>query len=621
MMRRALGDLQAILLFSLMLLGSFGSWSMPTAADNGQGYCAPPVTTACGCTSCGCPAPSEPRQPACPTGETVFGDYCLPACPQGWDRYPGYPGVCLPPCHQGCPEAYDQVPLPYCPEGYHRDLSNPNDCVPDFDQPNYTGNCPPGLVLSPATEECVVDCPQGSYRSADGLCRSYYQDNCQPGLQHDPETGRCVPQGNWPRGNEWICLPQCPQGYVRDIDQPTRCLPPPNECRDGYERTGNSRCEPVCEPGTQRDPYGYCWPRECPEGSYTNLAGICQEMDCSPGYDPYRGTCLPACQEGYSRGQDGACLPPEQRCPQGTQNFGGQCMPDCSQGYQQDPVTGTCAPETRGCASGAELVSGQCQPLCEPGTIRNAYGACVPTGCPKGQEKVNGTCLPRCLPPLERDAKNRCVCPQGTETVNGKCRPLCLKGMTRSGSGECVCRQGFEFVGGLCVPLCKIGLIRDDLGNCVEPTCRDGQESFRGSCVKVCSQGFVRNTKGNCVCPKGTEIGPSGYCQQLQQSCPEGYRRNEVGECVRQGQSKRNCPKGYSYSKRYKTCLPDKNPLPEGQNPDQQFKKPELPQPGELQMKDPNSPLKMVPPGANNAVSDCPDGYVRNKKGKCVKPQ
>lgn len=604
MLHRTLRSWLAAVSLLLLCLGA-----LPAVADNQQGYCAPPVSS-CGCVSCGCPAPSEPPLPSCPPGKVTYGDYCLPACPPGWNRYPGYPGVCLPPCHQGCPEGYEQIPLPYCPEGYHRDLSNPNYCQPDFpssswsrsesvDQSYDEGDCPPGLVRSASTLECVVDCPQGSYIDDNGLCRSYYQDNCQPGLQHDPETGRCVPPGNWPRGYEWICLPQCPQGYVRDIEQPTRCMPPPGECREGYERIADNRCVPVCEPGTQRDPYGYCVPQSCPDDQYSNLPGRCQEPECLPGYDRYQGTCLPSCQTGYSRGQDGTCVPPFQGCPEGTLTFDGQCMPDCQPGYVQDPVTGACSPETRGCEPGTELVRGQCVPLCETGSLRNNAGLCVPTGCPTGEEKVNGTCLPRCAPPLVRDAKNRCVCPQGTENVNGKCQPLCREGMVRSASGQCTCPSGLEFLGGQCVPQCKKGLVRDGKGNCVEPACPDGQENFRGRCVKMCPQGFVRNKKGKCVCPKGTEIGASGYCQPVQAGCPEGQ----------------------SYSKRYKTCLPDKAPEPAEPSPAQPQQQPDLTLPDKLQLIDPGSLMQLLPSDGNDAAADCPDGYVRNKKGRCVKGQ
>ena len=116
--------------------------------------------------------------------------------------------------------------------------------------PDYEDECPAGMVLSPETQRCVVDCPEGTYASEDGLCRSYYERECPQGFGRDPDTGRCVPPGLWPPGYDWICLPHCPDGYVRDIERPTRCIPPPSVCPEGFERNGNGRCEPVCEEGT-----------------------------------------------------------------------------------------------------------------------------------------------------------------------------------------------------------------------------------------------------------------------------------------------------------------------------------------------------------------------------------
>ncbi len=65
------------------------------------------------CNTCG----SCDKGPRCPAGYTVYDDYCLPECPTGYRRYPGYPGLCLPPCDHGCPEGYEPVPLPGCPDG------------------------------------------------------------------------------------------------------------------------------------------------------------------------------------------------------------------------------------------------------------------------------------------------------------------------------------------------------------------------------------------------------------------------------------------------------------------------------------------------------------------------
>jgi hypothetical protein len=525
--------LRAVFVLAALWLTSLG----PQPATAVESLC-PAPTNSCGCVSCGCPA--VPQEPSCPPGQVLYDDYCLPSCPDGWQRYPGYPGICLPPCWHGCPEGYEQVPLPYCPPGSHRDLRNPNICVPDFDEPGRDDNCPPGLILSPYTQQCVADCPPGTYLAGEGLCRSTYERECPQGFGRDPQTGRCVPPGQWPPGYEWICLPLCPQGYVRDIEQPTRCLPPPPDCPPGYERGNNGRCLPPCELGTERDPYGYCVPQQCPDGSYSNLRGQCEEPECPYGYDNLRGQCVPPCAEGYSRDNNGRCMPPDEGCPQGTERVNGQCVPP-----------------DRGCATGEELFQGQCVPVCGAGTARDANGRCVSTGCPSGEEKVNGKCVPRCEKPLQRDAKGRCVCPPGTDTVQGRCVPKCREGLIRDGNGRCVCPQGSEFIGGRCEPECKQGLVRDRKGRCVPPACGEGEERVLGRCVPQCPPSFVRDKRGKCVCPRGEQVGPSGTCETAQQGCPEGYRRNENGECVRINKQPRGCPEGYVYSKRYKTCLPE----------------------------------------------------------------
>ena len=557
--------------------------SVPSA-QAGQEMCAAPANL-CGCLTCGCPGTSIPREPSCPPGQIVYDGFCLPGCPDGWQRYPGYPGLCLPPCHHGCPEGYDQVPLPQCPDGYHRDIRNPNYCVPDFDQPGYD-DCPAGMVLSPQTEQCVVDCPEGTYASEDGLCRSYYERECPQGFGRDPETGRCIPPGIWPPGYEWICLPQCPDGYVRDIERPTRCIPPPPECPQGYERS-NGRCEPICEEGTQRDPYGYCVPQRCPDGSYPNLRGQCEEPDCPQGYDNIRGQCLPQCPEEYSRDDNGRCVPPDEGCPEGTETINGQCMPLCPPEYKRDRQTGRCIPPGDGCKQGEELLRGKCVPPCANGTVRDNNGRCVPQGCPTGTEKFQGQCLPLCRDGLERNSKGRCVCPAGT-----------------------------DFIGGRCVDECKQGLVRDKNGRCVPRACAEGEERVQGRCVPQCRSSFVRGKNGKCVCPRGTELGrTSGRCEKVveQRECPKGYRRNENGECERIRRAQPACPEGYYYSKRYQKCLPEEDDTPEP--PPVRVPRIEL-DPDVLEKLIPQNPSRLQ---EQQGGEDCPKGYYRDNNGRCVK--
>lgn len=572
--------LHSLLLAAMLWLAMAVAPGAPRAlADN---ICTTPANL-CGCASCGCG--STPPAPRCPDGQQPYDDYCLPSCPDGWLRYPGYPGLCTPPCEHGCPDGYEQVPLPQCPDGYHRDLQSPDDCVPDYDQTE--DDCPTGMVLSPNTRQCVTDCPDGTYRDGQGLCRSYYEDPCPAGYGRDPESGQCLPPGNWPSGYQWICLPNCPPGTQRDFYHPTRCIPPPPQCPDGYDNW-HGRCVPPCEQGTQRDPYGYCVPPQCPPGTYTNLRGQCAPPECPPGYDNLRGQCVPPCDQGYTRDDNGRCVPPDDGCPPGSETFRGQCVPPCPQGYTRDTQSGNCLPPPdNGCRQGQEKYRGQCVPLCRTGQLRDKNGRCVTPGCPQGTESFNGTCLPLCRKDLVRRADGSCGCPSGQSLVNGQCMPPCDQGQ-----------------------------VRDKNGRCVEPSCPKGQERVRGRCVAACFGDTIRDNRGRCVCPKGTEMSARGTCERVtyDQPCGKGYHKDDNGNCVPDRRIQTQCPDGWHYSKKRLTCVPDK------QDQTTQPNQPALRQPN-LQV-DPNS-LQLLQPqrqksNSTNRQQSCPKGFVPDGNGGCV---
>ena len=348
-----------------------------------QGSVCPAPQNTCGCPTCGCST-----QPSCPAGQSLFDDYCLPDCPGDYVRYPGSPGYCSPPCHHGCPEGFEPVPLPQCPQGYHRDLQNPDQCLSD---PNF-GNtvCPKGLAYSPETGKCSPQCPQGTYLDSTGLCTSNYQKPCPENYQRNPETGACVPPGIWPPTHLWVCMPLCPQGFVRDIEHPTRCLPPKNDCPQGYENV-RGRCLPVCEQGYARDDYGYCNPpKQCDDGSYPDLRGRCHPSECPLGFDNIRGKCLPPCDQGTQRDarDPNKCIPVRQNCPDGTSlNIQtGQCdrVPppsnNCKQGYIYNQRSGKCEfipPPKRK------------NPDCPDGYTKTSSGKCIPTRQPPPQKQVD----------------------------------------------------------------------------------------------------------------------------------------------------------------------------------------------------------------------------------------
>ncbi len=381
----------------------------PNLAIAAENQCAVQQSS-CGCNTCG--GGTEVR-PVCPFGQTLYDDYCLPSCPDGFWRYPGLPGLCVPPVHFGCPDGYDQVPLPQCPMGFHRDLNNPDYCSQDAGYPNDYGNCPSGMDYSSQTGRCEFQCPAGTFLGEHGLCQSDYVHECPQGYNRDPESGQCIPPGLWPPNYGWVCLPHCPVGTYRDIRHPTRCIPPPPSCFEGYENV-EGRCLPICEQGLLRDPYGYCVPPRCPDGSFTNLRGQCSPPPCRQGTENYHGQCVPICQEGLTRDDNGRCIPPPQNCPQG-QTFniqGGNCerippvINNCPKGTVYNPQTLRCESSHQpNCLAGMiRDANGRCvpvhlQPNCLPGTISDANGNCVPVHiqptCRKGTRlNVDGICAP-----------------------------------------------------------------------------------------------------------------------------------------------------------------------------------------------------------------------------------
>ena len=408
------------------------SFAQSSTQDTGDNKMCFPQANQCGCATCGC-TPDYGR-PTCPPGSSLYDDYCLSACPGDFIRYPGQPGLCTPPCQQGCPEGYDQVPLPQCPENYVRDLRNPDLCIPDYDRMRNYDNCAQGQSYNSGTGQCEYDCLEGYYLDSQGQCQFNYDKECREGYTRDLRSGKCVPEGVWPPNYEWICLPTCPQGTYRDIRYPTRCLPPPPQCEDGYT-LDNGRCIPVCEEGTQRDRYGYCVPETCEDGKYPNIRGQCRD---------------PECPRGSERDEFGNCAPPDDGCKEGTTFFNGQCMPDCGRNEERDE-NGRCIPVDEGCEQGQVEVNGQCVPVCRQGLRRDANGRCVPErqGCRQGTEAFAGKCVDICKQGTRRNKDGRCLaivtpCAKGEfRDKNGRCRtvqrdPVCPKGLRPDGQGGCI---------------------------------------------------------------------------------------------------------------------------------------------------------------------------------------
>ncbi len=402
--------LAGILLSLWTVVTFFAGMPGGTAFAQSTQMCSAPANS-CGCATCGCGGTDYSR-PSCPAGQSLYDDYCLPDCPGGFIRYPGVPGLCMPPCDHGCPDGYDQVPLPNCPQGYVRDLREPDKCIPDYGKLENDADCGYGLTYSSAYGRCVADCPLGTYLNEAGQCESTYGRSCAPGFSRDPETGKCIPPGIWPPDYRWVCLQACPQGTYRDIRHPTRCLPPPPSCPDGFENQ-NGRCLPICDQGLTRDNYGYCVPATCPDGTYPNLRGQCQTPDCP---------------RGQERNDNGVCEPPQHGCDRGFETFNGQCVPICKDGLDRD-ANGRCVPPRVDCPQGQRLneQTNQCERI-PPGTP-----TCAST---MTYSSVQKKCVPR-QPPVVKCKNNE------VKDANGRCRPVfqpvpdCPQGFRPDGVGGC----------------------------------------------------------------------------------------------------------------------------------------------------------------------------------------
>ncbi len=526
----------------------------------------------CGCSTCGCTGGYNPGTPECPAGQVLYDDYCLPACPSGFRRYPGLPGLCIPPCQHGCPEGYDQIPLPQCPQGFHRDLRDPNYCLPDRDQQSDVQTCPYGMSYSLETGQCEADCPQGTFLSETGLCRSYYERECPTGYNRDAESGKCVPPGSWPTGYTWVCLPHCPDGTYRDVQKPTRCVPPPPTCPETYENI-QGRCLPVCEKGAERDPYGYCKPpKDCEEGSYANIRGLCGQPECPQGTEQVRGQCIPLCELGYERDQNGRCNPPVD-CLPGEELVRGQCVPVCEQGLDRDE-NGRCVPPRQVCQRGEEIVRGQCVPVCKQGLTRDDNGRCVPPqkDCQQGQRRNIETGDCERIPPVVKN------CPKNTvyNERRNKCESQqrdCPRGTSLDSNGRCVSNT----------PDCPDGTFLDKRGRCVPP--RDVPE-----------------------CGERERLNANGVCEPIVRRIPQG------------------CPDGTALDKRRKRCVPIRQDNGAGdvliENPQDPIRVPGVELiPGLLQKLVPqdDGSVTRVPRQRNNDVVECPQGTFKDNNGRCMK--
>ena len=280
--------------------------------------------------------------------------------------------------------------------------------------------------------------------------------------------------------------------------------------------------------------------------------------------------------------------------------------------------------------------------------------------CPATQECVNGKCKDVCSPnpcPEEtpdceaKDHSYTCKCTEkscgeGKQCVGDKCEP-CEEGTTCNcegskvidSSGKCVCPKKLscsagQYVSGDCS--CKNCLKDDTSGDkcgCPGNTVPDGNGSCYCKETKTCNPGYTFDdsyscdcvvcTGGDCNCPEGTvptADGCKAYACATDDDCAEGNRcengKTENAQCVPCGKNEQcRCPEG-QLSDGTGKCVPVecKTGLVCSDTVTKQCCD------AGMQCVNPDTVESFCAACEVDTQCTCPDGYLVNKEGKCVKP-
>lgn len=280
--------------------------------------------------------------------------------------------------------------------------------------------------------------------------------------------------------------------------------------------------------------------------------------------------------------------------------------------------------------------------------------------CPSTQKCVDGKCKDVCSPnpcPEETpdcEAKNhdytcKCTeksCGEGKQCVGDKCLP-CEEGTTCNcegskvidSSGKCVCPKKLscsagQYVSGDCS--CKNCLKDDTSGDkcgCPGNTVPDGNGSCYCKETKTCNPGYTFDdsyscdcvvcTGSDCNCPEGTVPTPDGckaYACAVDEDCAEGNRcengGTESAQCVPCGKNEQcRCDEGQLSDGTGKcvsvTC---KTGLVCSKDITKQCCD------AGMQCVNPDTVESYCAACEVDTQCTCPDGYLVNKEGKCVKP-
>ncbi|MGH0162299.1 UNVERIFIED_CONTAM: hypothetical protein FKN15_067495 [Acipenser sinensis] len=230
--------------------------------------------------------------------------------------------------------------------------------------------CPPGHFCLPGTiapTPCpAVNMPFGDLCPAGFFClsgtRHPFENPCPPGTW---SNGR----GAWDQTSCWLCPPghYC---HGTGLTQPSALCAPGFYCSGGAKTSmpvdgvSGDRC-----PKGHYCPEGSVLPLSCPDGSYANITGVAECLDCPAGYYCLSGQSVQLCPEGhYCPGGTGLDLLP---CPPGTYSLepGNSQLEQCQLCPAGSEGAGGPCPVSHYCPGGSA------QPLpCPAGTYNNLTG-------------------------------------------------------------------------------------------------------------------------------------------------------------------------------------------------------------------------------------------------------
>eukprot|EP01022_Parablepharisma_sp_SALTPOND_P023128 TRINITY_DN47_c0_g6_i1.p1 TRINITY_DN47_c0_g6~~TRINITY_DN47_c0_g6_i1.p1 ORF type:complete len:4331 (-),score=484.04 TRINITY_DN47_c0_g6_i1:2741-15733(-) len=492
---------------------------------------------------------------SCPAGKYCETSASATACENGYYATGGAT-ACLP-CPGGMPcDKSTGLGTPCASGTYILPLTNDASCH----------TCTSGKIC-PSTVAGELDCPAGTYASADALTCNV----CEAGYAC-PITGKSIcPDGKYSYTAATSCL-DCPDGFAcpnPGTGDPVECGPGKyssadkkscvtcdagNACPTGHSAT-KYQCKETAFSGNGAtictvDTNGAVSPTQteadkqvCTSGQYVNNLFSCE--DCPAGsYCPYIYGSPIDCPAGtYSVGAATSCTvcDPGKKCP----NKDGTGIVDCASGYYSLPGSIDCTP----CPVGKYCPS-KTRPLekeCDAGYYAPNTGMHECSKCP-----ANKDCT---------DKKTANDCPTNYYSLEGwgVCRP-CPAGQKCTGAATPTdCSLGeYSIEGDKNCHQCPAGSYCPERASRPTP-CRPGtaQASAGQSSCTPCSSGYysVLGATACVKCPAGS------YCpttNSIPIPCPLGYYSTE------QSTACTKCDDGYTCSSQRTTATPSTDLCPMG---------------------------------------------------------